>query len=446
MANNLTIDDVSVLANTILADAQGITDGSTQIDAENFVAVAQTALKTGYDPLMTAINQVMTRTIFAERPYSQKFNGLTKDAERWGNHVRKLNMLDKPMEQDNRLYDENGNLLADGASVDMYKINAPKVLQTNFYGESTMQKTYTIWKNQLDTAFTGLGEFGNFLTMVATNNANVITQAREDLSRLAVCNLIGATIYEANPFQVVNLFEEYQKITGDVTTDFDDILKPANYKAFMQTSFAVIKSVMDRMTERSVIYHVNPTLDADDGVQYLRRHTPKNLMHCYMNADFMNLSETAALSNTFHDDYLKVMDYEPVTFWQTIQDPLRINVKGSHYGYKSISSVDGSVVTNTLSDLYDFQIDTDTDEIQVIGVLFDDDALGVTRVNQWAANSQFNSLGGYTNHVDHETNRWYMDNSENVVVFILKDTAVEPEPGDDDAKVGEARVGTAKAG
>ena len=446
MANNLTIDDVSVLANTILADAQGITDGTTQIDAENFVAVAQTALKTGYDPLMTAINQVMTRTIFAERPYAQKFNGLTKDAEQWGNHVRKLNMLDKPMEQDNRLYDESGNLLADGAAVDMYKINAPKVLQTNFYGESSMQHSYTIWKDQLDTAMTGMAEFGNFLSMVATNNTNVITQSREDLSRLAVCNLIGATIYEANPFQVVNLFEEYQKITGDVTTDFDDILKPSNYKAFMQTSFAVIKSVIDRMTERSVIYHVNPTLDADDGVQYLRRHTPKNLMHCYMNADFMNLSETAALSNTFHDDYLKVMDYEPVTFWQTIQDPLRINISGSHYGYNSVSSVDGSLVENTLSDLYDFAIDTDTDEIQVIGVLFDDDALGVTRVNQWAANTPFNAKGGYTNHFDHETNRWYMDNTENVVVFILKDTAVEPEPGDENNKVGEAKVGTAKAG
>lgn len=445
MANNLTIDDVSVLANAILLDAQGFTDGTTQIDAENFVAVAQTALKTGYDPLMTAINQVMSRTIFAERPYSQKFSGLTKDSEQWGNHVRKLNPLDKPMEKDNRLFDANGNLLADGSTVDMYEINAPKVLQTNFYGAESMQKSYTIWKDQLDTAFTGLSQFGSFLTMVANNNRDVITQAREDLSRLAVTNLIGATIFEENPFQVINLFEEYQKITGDVSTSFADILKPANYKAFMQTAFATIKSVMDRMTERSVIYHVNPTLDALEGVIPLRRHTPKNLMHCYMNADFMNLSETAALSNTFHDDYLKVMDYEPVTFWQTIQDPLRINVKGSHYGYNSIDENDGTtVVTNTLSGLYDFYLDTDTSEIQVIGVLFDDDALGVTRVNQWAANTPFNARGGYTNHYDHETNRWYMDNTENVVVFIMKDTA-EPEP-DDNNKVGSAIVGEAKAG
>ena len=119
MANNLSIDDVSVLANTILAEAQGITDGSVQVDASNFVSVAQHALKTGYDPLMTAISQVLTRTIFAERPYTAKFTGLTKDSEQWGNHVRKLNPIDKPLEKDNRLYDENGDLLADGASVDL---------------------------------------------------------------------------------------------------------------------------------------------------------------------------------------------------------------------------------------------------------------------------------------------------------------------------------------
>lgn len=416
MANNLTIDDVSVLANAILAEAQGITDGSVQVDASNFVSVAQHALKQGYDPLMTAISQVLTRTIFAERPYSAKFTGLKRDSEQWGNHVRKLNPIDKPLERDNRLYDENGDLLTDGTSVDMYKINKPKVFQSNFYGADTFQNSYTIWKDQLDTAFTGLSQFGSFLSMVANNSNDKIVQAREDLARLAVCNLIGATVFEGNAPQVINLFEEYQKATGDTTTAIGDILKPANYKAFMQVAFAVIKSVIDRMTERSVMYHVNPTLVAADGVQHIRRHTPKNLMHCYMMADFMNLSETAALSNTFHDDYLKVMDYEPVTFWQTLQDPYKINIKGVHYGYKS--GTHGSPVTNTLSDLYDFTFAT-SDDLKVIGVLFDDDALGVTRVNQWSGNTPFNVRGGYTNHYDHETNRWYMDNTENAVVFVI---------------------------
>ena len=416
MANNLSIDDVSVLANAILAEAQGITDGSLQVDASNFVSVAQHALKQGYDPLMTAISQVLSRTIFSERPYSAKFKGLVMDSEKWGNHVRKLNPIDKPLERDNRLYDENGDLLADGTSVDMYKINKPKVFQSNFYGADTFQNSYTIWKDQLDTAFEGLGQFGSFLSMIANNSNDKLTQAREDLARLSVCNLIGATIFEGNKPQVINLFEEYQKATGDTTTPIEDIMKPDHYKAFMQVVFAVLKTVMDRMTERAVIYHSNPTLDATDGVQYIRRHTPKRQMHCYMLSDFMNLSETAALSNTFHDDYLKVMDYEEVTFWQTINDPYKINIKGIHYGYKS--GTQAEPVTNTLSDLYDFTFAT-SDDMKVVGVLFDREALGVTRVNQWSGNTPFNVRGGYTNHYDHETNRWYMDNTENAVVFVI---------------------------
>lgn len=416
MANNLSIDDVSVLANAILSEAQGITDGSLQVDASNFVSVAQHTLKQGYDPLMTAISQVLSRTIFSERPYNAKFKGLVMDSEKWGNHVRKLNPIDKPLERDNRLYDENGDLLTDGTSVDMYKINKPKVFQSNFYGADTFQNSYTIWKDQLDTAFEGLGQFGSFLSMIANNSNDKLTQAREDLARLAVCNLIGATIFEGNKPQVINLYEEYQKATGDTTTSIDDIMKPENYKAFMQVVFATLKTVMDKMTERAVIYHGNPTLDATDGVQYIRRHTPKSMMHCYMLSDFMNLSETAALSNTFHDNYLKVMDYEEVTFWQTINDPYKINIKGIHYGYKS--GTQANPVTNTLSDLYDFTFAT-SDDMKVVGVLFDRETLGVTRVNQWSGNTPFNVRGGYTNHYDHETNRWYMDNTENAVVFVI---------------------------
>lgn len=417
MANNLSIDDVSVLANAILAEAQGITDGSVQVDASNFAAVAQTALKTGYDPLMTAISQVLSKTIYSIRPYAAKFTGLEKDVIRWGNHVRKINPIDKPMERDNRLFDDNGNLLTDGSTVDPYKINKPRALQTNFYGENNMQHSYTVWKDQLDTAMQDLQSFSNFLSMVASNSSDVITQAREDLNRLLVCNLIGSTIFEGNQYQVINLFEEYQKATGDTTTDIDDILKPANYRSFMQVAFAVIKSVMDRMTERSVIYHVNPTLDADEGVINIRRHTPKKLMHCYMMADFMNLSETAALSNTFHDDYLNVMDYEPVTFWQTIADPYKINVAGKHYGYKGIDA-GGDPETNTLSGMYDFELET-SDDLKVIGVLFDDEALGVNRINQWSMNTIMNPRGGYINHFDHETSRHWMDNTENAVVFVI---------------------------
>ena len=120
MANTLTIDDISAVANKVLANAQGRPDET--VSTADFTTIAQTALLTGYDPLATAISQVLSRTIFSYRPYNAKFRGLEKDAVRWGNHVRKLNPIDKPLEVDNRLRKDDGTIYADGASADQYRI------------------------------------------------------------------------------------------------------------------------------------------------------------------------------------------------------------------------------------------------------------------------------------------------------------------------------------
>ena len=165
MANTLTINDISAVANAVLANAQG--RPASTANTSDFTTIAQTALLTGYDPLATAISQVLSRTIFSYRPYNAKFKGLEKNAEKWGNHVRKLNPIDKPLEVDNRLRKDSGDIYADGDSADQYKINKPEVLQTNFYGSQTYQKSLTIWKDQLDTA----------LTAISTDERNELMEA-----------------------------------------------------------------------------------------------------------------------------------------------------------------------------------------------------------------------------------------------------------------------------
>ena len=166
MANTLTIDDISTVVNAVLTNAQG---GSATANTGDFTTIAQLAQLQGYDPLNTAISQVLSKTIFSYRPYSAKFQGLYKDEIRWGNKVRKLNPIDKPVEVDNRLREDNGTLLADGVSIDPWKINKPEVLETAFYGMQEYQKSMTVWKDQLDASFADPQAFGNFLTMMMGN-------------------------------------------------------------------------------------------------------------------------------------------------------------------------------------------------------------------------------------------------------------------------------------
>ncbi|MCR3600422.1 hypothetical protein K0B41_23535, partial [Salmonella enterica subsp. enterica serovar Mbandaka] len=156
----LQIEQISAILNAVVKQATGQIPTIDTTDTKNFVSVAQALLKTGYDPVINAISQVLSRTIFSVRPYTRKFRGLEVDAQRWGNHVRKINYIDQEFENDDRLP------LTDGTSVDPWIIKKPKVLQTNFYGQVVFQRHITLFKDQLDTAMSSPAEFGNFISGV----------------------------------------------------------------------------------------------------------------------------------------------------------------------------------------------------------------------------------------------------------------------------------------
>ena len=162
MANDMTINQISTVLNGIVKQATG-QNSLAVTDTSSFVTVAQAALKVGYDQLTTAISQVLSRTIFSVRPYTRKFGGLEVSNQRYGNHVRKLSAVDKDWVDDDR------TKLVDGQSVDQYKVRKPEVQQLNFYGQETYERYMTIYRDQLDTAFSSPDEFSSFIGMMMSN-------------------------------------------------------------------------------------------------------------------------------------------------------------------------------------------------------------------------------------------------------------------------------------
>ena len=146
--NTMEFKDAAAILNNIRKQVTGETAIAPANTAE-FISVANTVLRTGYDPVLGAITQMVSRTIFSIRPYNRKFAGIKMDSEQWGAIVRKLSVADKDFDNDVR-YE-----LVDGQSVDMYKVNKPLILQTNFYGMNTFDKSLTIFRDQLDNAFSG---------------------------------------------------------------------------------------------------------------------------------------------------------------------------------------------------------------------------------------------------------------------------------------------------
>lgn len=388
--NELSINQVSTILNAVVKQATGNTT-LTAVDGKNFATVAQLPLKIGYDPVISAISQVLSSTIFSIRPYSRKFKGINVSNQKFGNITRKLNIVDSDWTDDDR------QKLEDGNSIDMYVVKKPTVLQTNFYGANAFQRQTTIFKDQLDVAFSSQEEFGRFVSMLMSNVSDMIEQGHESMARMCILNYVGGKLAnEDEKNNRIHLLTEYNELTG-LTLNNKDIYKPENFPSFMKFVVARIKSISNLMTERSEKFHTNVT------GKEIMRHTPLSKQKLYILAPQQYLTETSVLSDLFNDKYMKMTDLELVNFWQNIDTPSDIDIKPIYMDKT------GSLKQPTAS----------IKESNLFGVIFDEEALGYTTVNTWSAPTPFNARGGYHNVFWHYTDRYWNDFTENGVVLLL---------------------------
>lgn len=411
-ANEFTFNQAATFLNAVQRQVTGVVQ-PTPVNTNEFVAVATTVLKTGLDPVLNAVNQVLARTIFSIRPYSAKFRLAEISETAFGNHTRKLSIADRDIVDDERYkypmaYDSTQNPAnGDGQSVDMYKVRKPEILQTNFYGSQVWEDYYTLFRDQLECAFKSPSEMGRFVTMVTQNSMDKLTQYREDAGRAAVLNFIGGILDENDhssdgfdyAHRVLPLITMYKTYTNQPSLTTLDVFNPQNMRPFTQFVYFVIKTVSSLMEQRSVKFQTQIT------GKNVVRHTPKSRQKLFMLEQFVSQFEMMGLSNTYHDGYLILpggVRTESVAYWQNINSPSVVEVVASRISANgTIATSDNNVAAG------------------VIGVLFDEEALGYATTQSWQAPTPFNAAGGYWNMFVHETEKVYNDHTEKGVVFTF---------------------------
>lgn len=399
--NDMVVHQASTVLNSLVKQATGQAVITASTPGE-FVSVAQTALKTGYEPILNAMSQMWGRTIFSIRPYTRKFKGMEMSLDRWGNACRKISVAEQPVKDDERFtypagYDAtqdpaNGN----GKSVDMFKLNKPDILQTNFYGQSVYENIYTVFRDNLDVAFTGPDEFMRFNSMVAQNRSDKLEQYRETIARGLLVNYIASILEEGQNDRVIHLLTEYNALTGQELTA-QSVYQPSNFQSFMEFVYSRIANISRMMTERSEMFQT-----VING-KHVMRHTPPNRQKVYLYSKALDMFDAMVKANTFHDNYLKYTDYEGVNFWQSIETPDSISATATY------TKTDGTVATGAAN----------KEQAGIFGVIFDEDALGYAQVNAWNSLTPFNPVGGYWNDVDHVNFRTLMDMTEKGVLLLL---------------------------
>lgn len=400
MANVLTPVDVYALMNAVVSQATGRTDLAV-VDTTTFASVGEIVLRTGTENTLNAISAVIGKTIFSVRPYKGKLESLRVTQQRWGGQVRKIiNLYDEAEKSDDWNTDVTQDALADGGSVDMYKIRKPKAVQLNFYGTKVLQKHITRFRDQLSLAFHSEDEFIRFIDSVMVEFSNEIELLNEAESRTTLLNFMAGI--SSMGLTEVDLVAEYNNEYGTQYTRAQ--LLSTYIESFMKFVAAEIKIYSSRLTDMSTLYHANLT-----GYNKIMRHTPKERQKMVMYEPIFIKTQAEVYSGLFNPEYLDIGSFEGVNYWQSQSTPTSINVKPNILDVATGASKDADIAVNL-----DY----------VLGILFDEEACGVMPQFDYSSTTPFNSAGGYYNMYMHWRFNSYCDYTENAVLFVLGEGGV----------------------
>lgn len=394
MANSLVVQDAYPVINELYKMATG-RENLKAVDTSSFVAVGETMLRTGVETTLKALSQWCGKTYFEMEKYrSGAFRSIIEDNERWGAITREIITLSNDAEESQDWNTNlNENQLANGQSVDMYKINAPKVVELKFYGSKVLQSHVTRFRDQLALAFSNEAEFLMFVSSYMTSYYNDIESRNEAKRRLTVLNFMaGISFLGTNEVNLVKAYNtEYET---ELTRK--QLLSPEHHKDFMAFVVSRVKKDSKKMQDRTTKYHMN--LTDKDILRFTRPENQKLLMY----TDFWLDSEAQVLPEVFNDKYLKISDMELVNGWQEFNSPA-INIK------PNVIDADGVSKTATRAVSLPY----------VLGLLYDRRAMGVN--NQWmySATTPFNAAGGYYNIYDHYRFNAWNNFTHNAILYVL---------------------------
>ena len=386
----LTANQIYTIVNDVAKQAIG-GNPIAVTNTAGLVALGNTVL--GSDAtknnFINALTDRIGRTIVSFREYHSHFPDFERDSIEWGNILQKLKISMPNAEKDDS-YD-----LADGQSVDQYKINKAKVNQLLFTTETPWQTHITVHLEQLEKAFTSEIDMGAFISGMFGEVQNRIELAMENLSMTCVNNYMAMLISRETktPTRIIKLVTEYKDKTGvDHTTKPLTALDDEDFLKYVVRRINSISTTMEFMTTK--LYNDNSFNSAIDGIY--TRHTPKSEQRMMLFIDMVNALKTNINSKAFNMEQVAIdIPFKTVPFWQSIKSPSDISIKP-----------EGSTtaVSKTL----------------IMGILYDREAMGIFKKKYKSLTSPVNAAGQYYNVFYHMLTMYYNDLTENAVVFVLE--------------------------
>lgn len=429
MARTLTPMDAHATINELYKLATGAEPEIRAVDTSSFVSIGEQILSTGVENTLRALSLLIGRTIIDVSPYNAKF-GLIEEENKdlFLSRIRAISFYSRYAlpsgDWNTQLYtnlnqgftngqnkDENGD---PQSTPSMWYQNQPKVLELNFGGFDVWQDSTVVYENQLAPAFTNEGSFNEFMTGILTEKGNDIESEREAFRRMTLLNQIAGVyaMSEDYPSMAINVTSAYNTEFGTNYTSQE--LRTTYRKDFLSYFVELIKTISRRMEYRSTLFHNPYTItDDDDNEWNVLRHVNKEDQRLFIYNPLILRAESMVLPEIFNDQYLKIENYEPVDFWESISDGAKVNIK------PAIPGEDGKQTTTE-----------EAVEIPyVCAVLFDKDAVMTTNYFDTALASPVEARKRFSTLWFHFCKGAFNNYSKPFVLFYMDDSGVTPTPG-----------------
>lgn len=380
MPNQIEVNQIYDLCNQIFQQMTGRTDIEA-VDSASLVAMGNEVSNLGKNDLwLNTLARRIGLTIDSYRVYRNRFSDLYRTQVEWGALVQKLT-VEMPDAVADDMY-KVGQM--NGQALDHYIINNPKAKQKIFDKETPYSFFITMQEKMLTEAFLNAGAMSSFVNQVFGKVQNKIEVVLEDLARVALVNMMC----NLSTKQEIKLVSLYNSKTGSTLNPQTALFDPA----FMRFAIGMMNNIASKLETMSVLFNT-------DGYD---RFTPKSEQRFYVLADFITQLETVVQYAAFNPQYVNKSVDIAVPYWQGVKEGDDIN------DIAVLSKVIGKV---------DSKVDKTIEN--VVGVLFDREAIGTFRQEEKVLTTPVNARGAYYNTFWHEKQMWFNDMSENAVIFTL---------------------------
>lgn len=387
----MKVTQVYQLLNAVTSEILGQTD-LVKEDLSNVVDLGVSIFDaTSIDNYVKTLVDHIGKVIFVNRPYAGSAPSVLMDGWEFGAVLEKI-QADIPEATENESWE-----LEDGQSYDPNIFYKPVVSAKFYQKKVTFEVPMSFTELQVKSSFSSAEQLNSFLSMLYNAVDKSMTVKLDALVMRTINAMTGETIHaeygsaalsSKSTTKAINLLYLYNNgpNSGGTAITADDAMTDPDFIRFAVREMNITKA---RLSKISTLFNVGGKA----------RFTPNDMLKTVMLADFKESADVYLQSDTFHDEYTRLVPADLVPYWQGPGD--------DGFALDDVSAIN---ITTPSGD--------DVAADGILCVMFDRDALGVANMNR-RTTSNYNPKAEFYNNWFKMDAGYFADLDENYVVFFV---------------------------